>query len=215
MRSFGPAKSRSLNPTVRSTTLNHTTLIRIFSTRVKPSFSVLPFTSIGKQTSTMTSPFRRAGNKIGNLIKLYSTLTNNSLCGMKGKSQSIEARFGRLNVAFSQGLEDTGLRFGILGYDYKSGICMIHSRKCGKLSGSKVPDKKYNTAFQDISEKNSLFSNGGFQKLWELKNNKGKHSKLIDIISDPTTLVAAYESIKFASMTSAVYDDTFSRIDKA
>jgi retron-type reverse transcriptase len=146
----------------------------------------------------MTSAFDVAGNIIKNLAKPYTTLSNNLLCGVKEQFQSlISISFSRYSVVVSQGLEDAYFRNGSLGYDHKSGF-LRHSGMCQKSSGSTVPGKKYSTASL-IQGRLKFSANENFIKLWKLKNYKNKYSGLIDSIGNSSTLIAAYEVLKFKS----------------
>lgn len=82
-------------------------------------------------------------------------------------------------------------------YNYKGGARLIHLGKCRKSAGSKIPELECSTASQDQSEvPYSVNLDGGFAKLWQIKDYKGKHLKLIDTVGDFKTLIAAYEIIK-------------------
>lgn len=130
---------------------------------------------------------------------------------MKVRSQSAGVRSCKMSAACFQGLGHTRLRFGLLGYNYKSGVFLIHSGNCRKSTDSTVSDKECNNASLNKSRKTSLvFLDGDFKKLWELNSYKGKYINLIDIVGNPNILISAHEFIKSkpSNMTSAVCDET-------
>jgi hypothetical protein len=192
---------RALSSANRPIPLNRTTPLKIHNKKVKRLFLILLYISIEKRTFMMASPICGAGDRIENLIRLFPALSNNLLCGIKDWSLCLRLKSNRYSVALSQSLGDTKLRLGTWGYDYKSGVRKIHSRMFEKPFGSTAPKKECSTASQSKSKESSLVSlSGDSKKLWEFRNQKGKHNTLINIISDPDTLVAAYEEIKSNSV---------------
>jgi retron-type reverse transcriptase len=143
---------------------------------------------------------------------------NNLVVKMKVRSQNAGVRFGKMGAAYFQSPGHAKLRFGLLGYNYESRVCLIHSGKCGKPNGSTVPKKECSTASLNKSGKSSLVSlNKDFKKLWELSSYKNKYTCLIDIVGDHKTLISAYEIIKSkpGNMTSAMDNETLDGIGKS
>jgi retron-type reverse transcriptase len=84
-----------------------------------------------------------------------------------------------------------------LKYDYRNGAFSRHLGTCTESAGMRVTKLELITAFQN---QNILLQSvhivGGIARLWNLKNSKAKHSKLIDIVGDPNVLIMACEIIK-------------------
>lgn len=134
---------------------------------------------------------------------------------IKIRLHSRGARLGKIGTAYLQGLEYTKLRFGLLGYNYISGVRVIHSGKYGKPTESMLSDKECSITSLNKSVEFPL--DGDFNKLWKLNNHKDKYTKLINIVGDCNTLISAYEILKLksSSMKIAMGNETINNIEKS
>jgi hypothetical protein len=146
---------------------------------------VLSIISIEKRTFIIASPICGAGNKTKTLIRLPSALFNNLLYEVKNQLLYLKFKSNRYSRALSQSLKDTRLVFGKKKYDYKSGSHLLHSGIDIKPFRSMLPYKSFSTISHCKNKKLFLISSHkNFNKLWALKGNNTKHTRLIDVFAD-------------------------------
>lgn len=151
------------------------------------------------------------------LDDLYLAFLNNLDYRMNDLSSCFGAKKVGWNAVSSQKLKSAVIKRSVLKYDYKNGIFLRHFGTCEKLASMQITKLELITTFQG---QNLLLKSadivGGLVKLWDLKNSKVKHSKLIDILGDPNVLRVACEitKLKFGNITHTVKSEVLGSIYK-
>ena len=71
---------------------------------------------------------------------------------------------------------------------------------CENPVNNNISELECGTALQNLNEVLlPVLTGEEFTEFWKIKNHGGKYIKLVDVISDIDTLVAAYENIKLKS----------------
>ena len=139
--------------------------------------------------------FSNIKNKIKNLIRFCSILTDNLFYEKEKQHQNFGLESKKNNTTVSIFFENTYLKKNFLGYNHKKEVFFKYSGMYKKLSWSIISSKTYITISLNQTNKN-IFATENFAKLWKLKIHKNKYFKLIEIISDPTILIKIYKMIK-------------------
>lgn len=167
-----------------------------YSKKMKRSFEILSFMSLGKQTLIMISSVGEAGNKIVNLGRIQWCHSSNLLCGANGLFLELNyCNFARYSTALSQDLGETCIRhIGQLKYGYEGGHAFLGVRlgMYGKLRS--LRDSNRNVVLPLNTKRD--FSSGKSYNFKGLNRYKNKFNNLVEVIADVDFLQSAYQYIK-------------------